>query len=257
MSEFLDAAKQAALASGNVLMKHYGKNNNEYKKKDNSYASDADLKAETAILNLILKKFPDHAYYSEEKGRSDNISKYCWYIDPLDGTHNFIRGIPFFGTSIALAKDDEFILGVIYVPYLKELFWAEKGSGAYMNNEKIKVSNNALSKSIFAAPSSVSYNGLGIAKISQIFIPRIFEIRMIGSAAIGLAYTAKGRFDFYIKPGITPYDTGAGKVILEEAGGKLTETDGSKFTTKGKSFIASNNLFHDKLIEIMKEEYLK
>jgi len=256
LPEYLDTAIVAAKKAGKVLMKYYNKKNvSNHRKKDNSFVTEADVAAEKIILDTILKKFPSHAFHSEEKGVSKNHSEYCWYIDPLDGTHNFMHKIPLFSTSIALAKNGKFIVGVVYLPYLDELFYAKKGKGAFMNGKKIHVSDNTLKNSIFSPPTAIVYHGTKIAKLIELFTPKVSDIRMIGSAAISLSYIACGRFDFSIKTSITPYDIGAGKVIIEEAGGKVTQLDNRDFTGSSDNSIASNGLFHKELIKIMREEW--
>lgn len=254
MSKELDTAIIAAKKAGKVLMKFFKTQLKITQKKDKSFVTNADLAAENIILKTLNKEFPKYSFYSEEKGASKNKSEYCWYIDPLDGTHNFLHKLPLFATSIALAKGNKFILGVIYLPITDELFYAEKGRGAFLNGKRIFVSKNKLLDSMCFLPGGVTHNKGDISKLVKISENYCKDIRIIGSCAISLVYLASGRSEFYIKSKITPHDTGAGKVILEEAGGKLTQIDGKEFTTKSNNFIASNNVFHKELLEIMKNE---
>ncbi|MBN1385949.1 inositol monophosphatase [Candidatus Woesearchaeota archaeon] len=253
MPEFLETAKAAALKAGIILMEKFGTGVHSEKKKDNSFVSEADLAAEKIILETIKKIYPEHSFFSEEAGRSENDSEYCWYIDPLDGTHNYLHNIPFFGVSVALARNKKFIAGVIYLPFTDELFYAEKGKGAWLNDMRINVSDKSINEAVYASPASFIHQGdETIIDLMKLFRKHCPEVRMTGSCAFGLAYVACGRFDISVKASITPYDTGAGKVIVEEAGGKVTKFDGTDFDGDSWNFIASNNRFHEKLLEMLK-----
>jgi myo-inositol-1(or 4)-monophosphatase len=259
MSTEMNIAKKAALKAGKALMALFEKKIHVEKKEDNSFVTEADKKAEKIIIEMIAKKYPSHSFYSEEEGKKDNKSDFCWYIDPLDGTHNYIYGLPFFAVSIALAKKGEVILGVIYVPYTKELFYAEKGNGAFLNKKRISVSKRMLEESMYFNASSFVHQGKNILKMLGIFIEKCKESRMIGSCAIELSYIAAGRAEFKVMPRITAYDIAAGKIILEEAGGKMTGFDNRPVLVENGPFgiIASNGKYHDKLIKIVGEEFLK
>lgn len=254
-SKELDTAIKASKKAGKILMKYYKKENvKNSEKTDKSFVSEADLASEKIILDIIKKEFPNYSIQSEEEGLTEKKSEYCWHIDPLDGTHNFLHKIPMFSVSIALAKNNEFIIGVVYNPVLNELFYAEKNKGAYFNSEKIVVSKTILKNSLGILPSSYQHYGKEYFKIINSISPLCNDARMICSCAIELSYIASGRADFAIHPKTTPHDAGAGAVILREAGGKITDIKGNKFTSKSTNFIASNNVFHKELIKIMKKE---
>lgn len=257
MSGFMVVAKEAAKKASEVLLEMFEKGVHTEVKADNSFVTDADLASEKIITDLIKKNFPDHSIYAEESGLDDKGSEYVWYIDPLDGTHNYAYGFPLFGVSIGLARRNEFILGVISVPYLGELFYAEKGKGAFLNGKKIHVSDRGLDDACFASTSSLVHHKEGVFNVFNTFGRHCGEIKVVGSVAVVLAYIAAGRIDYHIKPSITPYDPAAGKVILEEAGGKLTKTDGAEFkpVMDKYNFIASNGKIHDEVIKIYKEEF--
>jgi len=254
MSDYLEVAKDAALKAGKVLMDYYGKDVTFEKKSDNTIVSQADLDSEKIILDTIRKNFPEHSIYSEEEGKTDNHSEYMWFIDPLDGTREFAHKLPLFSVSIGLEKNNEMILGVVYLPVTDELFYAEKGKGAYLNGKKIKVSDNEIENSLFNSPCGISYGKDRIIPVLSLFIENVSGLRMIQSCAAALVYLAVGRLDFYILTKIMSHDFAAGKIILEEAGGKITQIDGNKVTTKSDNFIASNDMFHNYIIQKMKEE---
>ena len=254
MNKMLDIAKLAAKLAGKEIKKHFNKKMIISTKNDKSFVTNVDKISEKIILKTILSEFPDHAFYSEEKGESSNDSEYCWYIDPLDGTHNFIYNIPHFAVSIGLAKGKEFILGVVYDPINDELFYARKDKGAFLNGKKISVSNRDTKDSVIAIPASFYGHKDKISNVVKAFENQTHEMRIFGSTAIGLGYLACGRIDIYIKTKITPWDTAAGKIIVKEAGGTLTRLDGSEFDTdSNKDFIASNAVNHKKLLGIVKK----
>ena len=190
MSEYLDIAITAAKKAGKVLMGYYNKEVHFEKKEDNSFVSEADLASEKTILKTILEKFPGHAYYSEEKGESKNNSEYCWYIDPLDGTHNFLHNLPLFSVSIALAKGNKFIMGVIYQPYSNEIFFAETAKGAFWNNERIKVSKRRMDEAMFFLPGARTFLS-GSMELLRIFMDRCGDKRMIGNCCSILTFISR------------------------------------------------------------------
>lgn len=250
----MELAKDTAKKAGKLLMGYFNKDVKFERKQDKSFVTEADLAAEKLIIKAISQKFPNHSIKSEEAGFIDKKSEYCWYIDPLDGTHNFLYKIPLFGVDIALVKDNKFIIGVIYLPFLDELFYAERGSGAYLNGKNISISKNNLKSAVYCSPLAPLDSRNNIIKIMGKIKDKCAEIRMLGCSVLGLAYIACGRLDFYIKfkPGL--HDYGVGQVIIEEAGGKFTRVDGKEFTLNSDNFIASNGVVHKELITILKTE---
>lgn len=203
-----------------------------------------DLLSEKTIVLHIKKKFPHHNILSEEMGEIDNCDKITWIIDPLDGTVNFAHQIPMFAVSIAIQNASEIVSGVIYHPLTDELFVAEKSKGAFLNGKKIKVTNTKKLKDAILA-TGFSYNFLkgpekNIKKLINILNFGL-PIRRIGSACLDLAYVAAGRFDGFWESGLGPWDIAAGKLLIEEAGGIITNWDGSSFVLKSKNAILATN----------------
>ncbi len=244
----LKTAVKAARAAGKILMKHFGKIENVEAKDPHNLVTNVDLACEKKILEIIKKKFPDHNIYSEEAGNEQKKSEYTWYIDPLDGTHNYIAGTHMFG----LARNNEMIVGVIYLPYFKELYTAEKGKGAFLNGKKIHVSKRKLSDSRVVFDSNL-YKGQKLSLILLDIIRRkVFMIRMLGVAVLNWAYLSTGRFDFHITFDTKPWDIAAGALIVEEAGGKVTRFDGKPWNVMDKQLIFSNGVLHDELVRLIK-----
>lgn len=255
---FLKIAKQAALTAGKVIMSYYGKDHRLMIKTDHSdFATQADLAAEKVIVENITKHFPSHNIISEEKVRINNKSSYTWVIDPVDGTVSFASRMPFFSVSIGLLKDNQPIVGVIYHVAQKDLYWAEKGKGAYLNGTKISVSKtNKLKNAVV---------GLGIGtvtrrkdKLNDYFFPLVDQVRYIyilGGGAVSLALLARGSLDgFPNKAWI--WDQAAGGIIIPEAGGKISDRFGNPvdWSADKTEFIASNGLIHDQLLEALKNK---
>lgn len=249
----LKVAKNVAKKAGKILMKYFGKVGYEIKK-DNSRVTKADLESEKLILKTIRKNFPEHTIYSEEAGIDQKKSDYMWVIDPLDGTTNFSLGNPFFNVSIGFVKKDEPILGVIYYPILKELYYAVKGEGAYTNGKKINVSNKKDIKKIILGYCH-SRGEEPVKRIIKIFDkikPKCPYFRKFGSAALELAYVGIGRIDGFLMVNMNPYDVAAGAVIAKEAGAKVTDLKGKSFTLKSKDIFAANKSIHEQILKILK-----
>ena len=212
-----------------------------------------DKQTEDFIVGEILKRYPDHAIFAEESGKSDKSGEYCWVIDPIDGTTSFVHQQPFYSISIALKKGDETVLGVVYAPKMGEMFWAEKGSGSFMNGEPVKVSSHdKLINSVLATGFACLRAGMknnNLAAFCRI-APEIRGIRRYGSAALDLAYTACGKLDGFWEMNLKPYDVAAGIIILQEAGGQVTDFNGTAdFPEQG--IVATNRLIHDELTNLI------
>ncbi len=224
--------------------------------------TEVDKGSEQMIRNLIHTHFPDHAILGEEgvepgpeaSGRAleeASGEEYLWIVDPIDGTTNFVHGFPFFTVSIALAHKGEPIVGVVYDPSHDELFVAEKGKGAYVRGKKISVSaERSLSESLIATGFPTDHqrafpvNMLGL----QALAPKARNIRVAGSAALHLAYVAAGRLSGFWEIGLNAWDMAAGVLLIQEAGGKVTDTLGNPYTLKVRNVAATNGLIHDELI---------
>jgi len=211
----------------------------------------ADRKSEALIRDRIRERWPDHDILGEEGGLQDQGSEYRWYVDPLDGTTNFAHGFPVFCVSMALQHKGRSVAGVIYDPTRDELFAAEQGSGARLNNQAMhvsKVSNLAECLVATGFPSHKRHQNPNIFFYHQITL-RTHGVRRAGSAALDLCYVACGRFDGFWEFNLNPWDTAAGVLIVEEAGGKVTDFHGGPFQLDSRETLASNGLIHAALQE--------
>ena len=199
------------------------------------FVTNADLKAEKIIIEELKKARPNYSILSEEKGIETNKDNKTWIIDPIDGTTNFLHGIPHFAISIALKDDNEIIAGLIYDPIKDEMFYAEKNNGAFFNNQRIRVSKkNNISECLFVTSGKIEFD-------------YDFSFRKSGSAALDLAYVAAGRYDGYFQKKLKIWDIAAGIIILKEAGGLINEIDISN--VEDINIIASNADINAKLKE--------
>ncbi|MEM3126505.1 MAG: inositol monophosphatase family protein [Candidatus Woesearchaeota archaeon] len=230
----------AARRAGKALLKLYDKKIFFERKGQLDLVTEADKTAESIIIKEIKKHFPEHDIIGEESGKTKNGSEYLWTIDPLDGTNNFLKKVPYWCTSIALLKNNEPILGVIFDPFHNELFVAKKGKGATLNKKPIFVSQTTqLSDAI------VSYEQGHLMDQRSFFavLPinkKIRALRIMGSTALNLANVAAGRFDAFISRNITYWDLAAGIVIVKEANGKVATIEGKSWSFSEKSIVASN-----------------
>lgn len=213
-----------------------------------------DIEAEKKVLAKIKEEFPDHSILAEESGRANNNSDYLWVVDPLDGTSNYIMGNPLFVVSVALLYKNEPIVGVIYAPYLGEIYMAEKGEGATLGNKKIMVnSQNKLSDAIltFCHGSDLKTVKRAIKMYEKLkLLGR--DMRQLGSAALECCFVASGRTGAIMIPGVKPWDVAAGALIVREAGGKVTDFQGHEWNIDSKDILASNNKIHNQLLDTLK-----
>jgi len=252
MKEIINVAIDAAKKAGDFLLENFGKVIQIEKKGDRNFATNLDKEAEEMILDKIRTKFPNHGIIAEEGGSSALDKEYLWIIDPLDGTHNFMRNIDIFGVSIGIVHKEKFVGGVIYMPKENELYVGEKGGGAYKNNNKIKVSSNErLEDCSIAFDSSIRYSPEVMLKVLGDLANEVFNVRMLGSSARHLSYLAEGVLDFVVEFHDRPWDFAGGVCIIEEAGGKLTNFKGGLLTYNDIGYIASNTFVYDKVKRIV------
>ena len=211
----------------------------------------ADLLAEKIIIKEIKKNFPDHQILSEESGLTKTTSDYLWIVDPLDGTTNFFMHNPIFSVAIALVYKKETILAVTYAPILDELYVAEKGKGATVNNKKIKAaSRDKLSESYLTFCHGNKDKNINKAIIIYKTLKKEGrDFRQLGSAAIELAYVARGITDCILIPGALSWDVAGGILMVREAGGKVTDFKNKKWTLDSKDMLASNGKIHNQLLK--------
>ena len=248
---------QATKQAGQMLMKKFTTHDRAHVrlKSKHGVVTPADLASEKIILGAIKKHFPDHKILAEEKGQLGNQdSEYQWIVDPLDGTTNFSMGNPLFSISIALAKNNQIILGVIYVPFLDELYVADQDKGATLNNKKINVSElNKISEALLTFCHGNDEPSIKRAiNIHHHFKIAAKDIRQIGSAAIELAWVARGKTEAIIIPGAHSWDVAAGVLLVRQAGGIVTDMLGHEWNLNSQGIIASNKKISDKLITIVK-----
>jgi len=252
----LKTAIKAAKEAGDIIIKSMKTRKLiDYKGEDN-FLTDTDLNAEKKILSTIKEKFPTHSFYTEEGLGKKTVSDHLWAIDPLDGTTNFFHSFPHFCVSIAHFFKGKVDLGVIFDPVKKELFYAEKGKGSYLNNKKIVVSNTAkLTDALLI--SGFAYERGEVMKrnlknIEKFFNEEVNGIRRTGSAALDLCYVACGRADGFWEFGLKPWDIAAGSLIVTEAGGKITGIKGEKYHLMAVDVTVSNSKIHDQMLKVLR-----
>jgi len=254
LSKELETAIIAARAGEKVVMKYFRGNFEVAKKKDDSLVTNADKESEAAIIKVLKKNFPSYNIYAEESGYEKKDSEYTWLVDPLDGTTNFARGIPYFGVSVGLVKGDEKIVAAIINPATGELFYAEKGKGAFRNGKKISVSNVTSLKDSGIGISIVAKK-LSSEKYAPVYLRVMKSVAVIfsfGSISIGLCDVASGRTEARIATKSHPDDCITGTLIVEEAGGKvqLLNRTNLTFTNLG-DYIATNGKIHNALMKVI------
>jgi len=252
---FKKIATQAALKGGEIVQKCRGRVKWVGYKGVVNLVTEADRLSEDAIIKIIRKDFPEHDILTEESIGYEKESDYKWIIDPLDGTTNYAHGFPVYCISIALEKEGEIILGVVYNPVLDELFVAEKNKGAFLNGKKIQVSTQReLSRSLLATgfPYDIRESRVNNLDHFENFALKAQAIRRAGAAALDLCYLAKGIFDGFWELKLSPWDTAAGSLMVKEAGGKVTDFSGKRFSIYQKNILATNGKIHTQMMNVLK-----
>lgn len=255
MQRELDIAKIAALEAGKILINHYGRVNAQ-KKADGTDVTIADKESEAKIKSILSKEFPDYSFLGEETGLDDRGSEYKWVVDPLDGTTNYSMKNPFFNVSIALVKGNEPVVGVVYSPIQDELFHAVKGSGAFLNDERINVSSESILENSVVAFCHARGDQETVEKITKVFHgfkSMISTFRQMGAAALELAYVASGRIDAFIHLDLKPWDVAAGVLIIREAGGMVTNFSGKRYSMESMELSATNIKLNNAILETIKK----
>jgi len=249
-------AIQAVRESGKIQQEWLRKDKRIELKGAINLVTEVDRRSEQRIIEIIKKAFPEHNILTEETPMPELSSPYRWIIDPLDGTTNYAHGYPCFCTSIALESEGKIVLGAIYDPLLDELFLAQKGKGAFLNNERITVSatdqlTNALICTGF--PYDLRESRENNLDHFTHFIMEARAIRRDGSAALDLCYVAAGRFDGFWELKLQPWDVVAGKLLVEEAGGRVTDFRGDQLDIHGQQILASNGRIHEEMIRVLRK----
>ncbi len=254
---YIDVAINAARQAGQIHKKYFRRDLKiETKSSPFDLLTIADTESEEAIISVIRRYFPEHNLVAEEQSYNKTKSEYTWIVDPLDGTNNFACGMPIFCVSIALIYNEEPILGVIYDVIREETFYAEKGKGAFLNKNRISVTSvDTLENSLLITGFYYSRGEEMIETLETIkkfFFRRIIGLRRLGAAALDLCYIACGRASGFWEFELSPWDFAAGKLLIEEAGGKVTGKQGEKISIRNKSFIvASNGKIHDQMLAVL------
>ncbi|MEP6748290.1 MAG: inositol monophosphatase family protein [Bacteroidota bacterium] len=225
----------------------------------NNPVTEADLASEKVIIDIIHEDFPDHFILSEEAGEIKMDSEYKWIIDPIDGTINFANGIPICCVSIGVEQAGKMIMGAVYNPFMNEFFFAQRGFGATLNEKKIQVSQQSdLNKACLVTGFPYTYLNTPNSPLDVFssLIRKGIPVRRLGSAAIDLCWVAAGRFDAFYEHKLQAWDSAAGFLIVEEAGGKVTDFKGNYYSPYQPHIIASNGQVHDALVKCVNgEEY--
>jgi myo-inositol-1(or 4)-monophosphatase len=258
-SALLNVMVQAAIKAGRSLSRDFGEVQNLQvsMKGPGDYVSAADKKAEQVIFTELSKARPGYAFLMEERGAVEGEdTQHRWIVDPLDGTTNFLHGIPVFSISIALERQGTLIAGVIYNPAMDELYTAERGGGAFLNDRRLRVAaRTKLSDSVIG--TGVPHLGRGqhgnyLVELRNV-MGEVSGIRRMGSAALDLAYVAAGRMDGFWEHGLSPWDMAAGIVIIREAGGFATDAKGGQDIFDTGSIVAGNEHIHKTLLKTLKK----
>ena len=247
----LSAATAAVYSAGNIIREKSATVFQVNHKGAADLVTEVDLAAEKEIIAILSRAFPGHRVVGEESGVGEGESDYIWWIDPIDGTTNFVHGYPFYSVSVALEYRGESIVGIVYDPTRDELFQAVKGRGTFLNGTPITVSmvetlNDSLLATGFPYDRDRRKEALDLAAG---LLKRVQGVRRDASAALDLAYVAAGRLDGFWEFGLKPWDTAAGRLLVEEAGGKISDFKGDIFDIRQGAVVAANALIHAELLE--------
>lgn len=256
MEKVTETAINAARKAGALMKERLGKIKNIDYKGAFNIVTDVDKASEKIILEILCAEFPDYSVLAEEGGAMSSGSQKRWLIDPLDGTTNYTHSYPFFCVSIGFEDAGEVVAGVVYNPIADELFWAEKGAGAWLNQDRIHVSRSqSLSTSLLATgfppdtKRAADDNMLRFVTLTD----RSHGVRRDGAAALDLCFVACGRLDGFWETKLSPWDTAAGIVLVREAGGRVSNLQGQPFDLSAGYILATNGLIHEEILEILSD----
>jgi myo-inositol-1(or 4)-monophosphatase len=251
--EHCELAELAARRAGTILIDMAGKVSVR-EKGPGDLVTSADLASQEAIRETILDRFPSHAFLGEESAiRTPPTAEFRWIVDPLDGTSNYVHGLEFYAVSIGLEHRGTPVVGVIYEPTSKRCFRATAGNGAYLNAELIRVSEvTSLKSALLVTGFPPGMRGRAdLLRLFEDFCAASHSVRRLGSAALDLAYVACGRFDGFYAPNLNPWDAAAGVVIVREAGGHVSNLDGSNYDLYTPDILATNSHIHDAMLAVL------
>jgi myo-inositol-1(or 4)-monophosphatase len=251
----LAVAREVSYSAGEIIMEWWPKAKEVNKKGKDDIVTNVDRESEQHITNMLKKSFPDHGVYGEEFKGDDPNKGWTWIIDPIDGTRNYAWGIPLFSLVVALAKDGEVVVGVNYDPLHGEMFHAALGRGAYLNDDPVKVTkrNNLDGAVLGMDPAYGTDRGtMDSLQVIRKMWPRIGSVRIMGSSALGISYVAAGRTDIYFHHKLQPYDQAAGLILVEEAGGVITDRAGKRANLQSDGLIVSSSPIHQDFMKSTK-----
>jgi myo-inositol-1(or 4)-monophosphatase len=254
MNPFLQAAIEIAREAGAILRAGYEAPKEIEYKGEVDLITDSDRRSEELVVSRLRERFPDHAIVAEEGGRREAANaRYCWHVDPLDGTTNFAHGYPCFCVSLGLLEDGEPIVGAVLNPVYDEMFTAARGEGAFLNNRPIRVSSVLSLSQSLVATGFPTHHRKKSANINYYweFTLRSHGVRRDGAAALDLCAVACGRFDGFWEFGLKSWDTAAGTILVREAGGMVTDIGGKPFQPGARVLVASNGKIHGEMREII------
>jgi myo-inositol-1(or 4)-monophosphatase len=253
---YLETAVEIAREAGALLANYFERRVAFETKGDFDLVTEADRASERLVVERLRTHFPSHSIVAEEGGGHEGASEYRWFVDPLDGTTNFAHSFPFFNVTLGLERSGELIAGVVFDPTRQEMFTAERGSGAYLNNRRIRVSGiKRLSGSLASTgfPSRKRHHNVNIHFYYQLAMAS-HGVRRTGSAALDLAYVACGRLDFFWEFGLKPWDVAAGSLLVSEAGGRVSDMRGAAHSvTASDDMLADNGALHDEVLAAFSE----
>jgi myo-inositol-1(or 4)-monophosphatase len=248
----INTLKKAAKEAGLLMKSEFASDFKIHNKEGiNNLVTEVDHASEKLIMDIIREDFPDHFILSEEVGEIVMDSAYKWIIDPIDGTVNYANGIPICCVSIGVEHNGEMVLGAIYNPFIEEFYFAEKGKGSTLNDKSIHVSNKTeVIKSCLVTGFPYTYldEPNGPLEVFSRLIRKGIPVRRLGSAAVDLAWVAAGRFDGFYEHKLNAWDSAAGFLLVEEAGGRVSDFKGDKYSPYQPHIVATNGLIHDELL---------
>jgi len=256
MRQYRKVATEAALKAGELLVRNLHKVKRVDHKGVVNLVTDIDRKSERLIHRILRSHFPNHSFFAEEEVREKTSSDYLWTIDPLDGTTNYAHGFPIFCVTISLLKKEEVIMGLTYNPMLGEMFYAERGAGAFLHRRRVQISGTEdLNDSLLATgfPYDLRESEDDNLDYFCSFVMKAQAVRRAGSAALDLAYTACGRFDGFWEFKLGAWDIAAGCLLVEEAGGRVTNFKGRRVDLFTGEVLASNGKIHDQMLKVLRD----
>lgn len=255
MASYLETAVEIAREAGAILSHYFERRVGFELKGDFDLVTEADRASEALAVERLRSHFPTHAILAEEGGGAEGSSDFRWYVDPLDGTTNFAHGFPMFNVTLALERSGELVAGVVFDPVRGEMFTAERGGGAYLNNRRIHVSRAARVDEALVAtgfPSRKRHQNVNVHFYYQLAMIS-HGVRRAGSAALDLAYVSCGRLDAFWEFGLNPWDMAAGVLLISEAGGRVSDMHGGPADLRAPHVLGDNGLIHEELLGVFGE----